>query len=218
MQCENRELRYPTRCVTGDARTDRRCPHREYRSHQNALQYVKVVESRFIDANRHAIPGSARRMQRMHRGAGRCGLHAITRRTYTPMCASRDHPAAFRCTHPRRDFIAFFIGESRGPRHRRMPTDHASRTASRGAARPRIRVPSRGAAIAPSHPPPPASHAGNTRRPVVRPGMTLPAYCDLRGVARRRAAPFIGWRRRSRSASFRSAPVIWRGFFSSGLE
>jgi hypothetical protein len=57
MQCENRELRYRTRCVTGDARTDRRCPHREYRTHQNALQYVKVMESRFMDANRHAIPG-----------------------------------------------------------------------------------------------------------------------------------------------------------------
>jgi hypothetical protein len=157
--------------------------------------------------------GSARRMQRMYRDPDRCGLHAITRRLCTPMCASHHHPAARRPTYRMHDFIAFFIGESRCARCRRRRTDDASRAASRHAPRARIREPARIAAIAGPHPPPPASHAGNTRTSAVGIGMNVPVDCDPRGVARRRAAPFVGWRPRSRRASFRSAPAIWRGFF-----
>jgi hypothetical protein len=134
------------------------------------------------------------------------------------MCESRDHETVFPCTHRAHDFITFFIGESRCARHRRVPPDAASRIRSRRALTTRFEVPSHIAVIAGTRPSPPASHAGNTPAFVMSFGMTLPAYCDPRGVARRRAAPFVGWRRRSRRASFRSAPVIWRGFFSSGLE
>lgn len=162
--------------------------------------------------------GSARRMRRMHHDPDRCGLHAIARCTCTPMCGSRDHETAFPCTHRAQDFIAFFIGESRCARHRRVPPDDAPRTPSCRARTTRLAVLSRVALTAGTHPSPPASHAGNTPTFVTAFGMTLPAYCDPRGVARRRAVPFVGWRRRSRRASFRSAPVIWRGFFSSGLE
>jgi hypothetical protein len=45
-----------------------------------------------------------------------------------------------RCTQRSGDFIAFFIGESRGAPYRHLPADDASRTASGHAPRPRIGV------------------------------------------------------------------------------
>lgn len=150
MQCENRELRYRTRCVTGDARTDRRCPHREYRTHQNALQYVKVAESRFMDVNRHAIPGFS----------SPDAAHALRPRSMRIAChhAANVHAgiriarSPYRAPMTRRphDFIAFFIGESRcarvavcGPMMRRVRHRAARRGCASGCRRASRRTPDR---------------------------------------------------------------------------